>query len=118
MLQNDFFLSPDALAPDGEETIAIRRPVPFSDDTRSAELATTRLWKLAFTPSGPLVYGFDRWSMVEKAHAHPVGDFWLSALEGFFPGLRNDLIQRGAVPCNLSSQFFAVSERRLPLSVS
>jgi hypothetical protein len=75
MLQNDFFLSPDALAPDGEETIAIRRPVPFSDDTRSAGLATTRLWKLAFAPSGPLVYGFDRWFVVEKAHSHPIGDF-------------------------------------------
>jgi hypothetical protein len=60
MLQNDFFVSPDALAPHGDETIAICRPVPVTDGTRPPGLATTRLWKLAFTPSGPLVYGFDR----------------------------------------------------------
>jgi hypothetical protein len=64
MLQNEFPLSQDALAPNGDETIAIRRPVNITDDTWSAELAKTRLWKLAFTPSGPLVYGFDRSSAV------------------------------------------------------
>jgi hypothetical protein len=42
----------------GDETFAIRRLVTITDDTRPAELAKTRLWKLAFTPSGPLVYGF------------------------------------------------------------
>ena len=66
MLQHKFFLSPDAFAPDGEETIAIRRPVPFTDDTWPIELAKRRLWKLAFTPSGPLVYGFNRSSAIEK----------------------------------------------------
>jgi hypothetical protein len=58
MLQNEFQLSPDALAHNGDETLAIRRPATITEKTR--------LWKLAFTPSGPLVYGFDRSSAVEK----------------------------------------------------
>jgi hypothetical protein len=66
MLHNDFFLSPDVLAPKGDETIAICRAVPINDDTRPPGLATTRLWKLAFTPSGPLVYGFDHSFAIEK----------------------------------------------------
>lgn len=66
MLQHELPLSPDALAPNGDETLAIRRPVTITDDTWLPELARTRLWKLAFTPSGPLVYGFDRSSAVEK----------------------------------------------------
>jgi hypothetical protein len=74
MLQNDFFLSPDAPPPKGDETIVICRPVPITDDTRPPELATTRLWKLAFTPSGPLVYGFDHSFAIENAHAGSFGD--------------------------------------------
>jgi hypothetical protein len=66
MLQNEFRHSPDALAHNGDETIAMRRPMTITDDTWPAELAKTRLWKLAFTPSGLLVYGFDRSSAVEK----------------------------------------------------
>jgi hypothetical protein len=60
MLQNEFPLSPDALVLKSDETVAIRRPVTITDDTWTAELAKKRLWKLAFTPSGPLVYGFNR----------------------------------------------------------
>ena len=60
MLHNDSFVSLDPLSPNGDKTIAICRPVPITDDTRPPELATPRLWTLAFTPSGPLVYGFDR----------------------------------------------------------
>src|SRR5262249_39569566 len=47
-----FFVSPDALAPNGDETTVICRPTPIPDDTRPPELATTGLWKLAFKPSG------------------------------------------------------------------
>ena len=39
-----FFVSPDALAPDGDETTVICRPAPITDDTRPQ--------KLAFKPSG------------------------------------------------------------------
>jgi hypothetical protein len=66
MFQNGFPLSPDAVASNGDETFAIRRLVTITDDTWPAELAKTRLWKLAFTPSGPLVYGFNRSSASEK----------------------------------------------------
>jgi hypothetical protein len=34
--------------------------VGLFDTPWPAEFARKRLWKLAFTPSGPLVYGFDR----------------------------------------------------------
>jgi hypothetical protein len=64
MFQNGFPLSPDWVAPNGD--VASRWPVSITDDTWPAELAKTRLWKLAFTPSGLLVYGFDRSSAVEK----------------------------------------------------
>jgi hypothetical protein len=66
MLQNDFFLAPDALGPNDDGTIAVYRPVPITDDTWPTELATTRLWKLAFTPNGPLVYG---WSGDHRANS-------------------------------------------------
>jgi hypothetical protein len=64
--KNGFSLSPDALAHHGDETIAIRRSVTITDDTWPAELAKARHWKLAFTPSGPLVYMFNRSSAIEK----------------------------------------------------
>jgi hypothetical protein len=66
MFQNGFPLSPDALTSNGDETFAIRRPVTITDDTWPAQLAKTRLWKLAFTPGGPLVYGFHGSSAIEK----------------------------------------------------
>ena len=66
MFQNGFPLSPDGVAPNGDDTFASRWSVSITDDTWPAELAKTRLWKLAFTPSGPLIYGFDRSSAVEK----------------------------------------------------
>jgi hypothetical protein len=66
MFQNGFPLSPDAVAPNDDVTFAIRHPVSITYDTWPAELAKTRLWKLAFTPSGPLVYGFNRSSAIEK----------------------------------------------------
>jgi hypothetical protein len=66
MFQNGFPLSPDAVVPKDEETFAIRRSVIITYDNWPAELAKTRLWKLAFTPSGPLVYGFNRSFAVEK----------------------------------------------------
>lgn len=47
----------------------------------------------------------NRRGVPQGRHAHGLLPTGLSALEGFFPGLRNDLTQRGAVPCNLSSQF-------------
>jgi 2-polyprenyl-6-methoxyphenol hydroxylase-like FAD-dependent oxidoreductase len=37
-------------------------------------------------------------------HAHGLLPTGLNVLEGFFPGLRHDLIQRGAVYCNSSAQ--------------
>jgi hypothetical protein len=66
MFQNGFPLSPDTLILSSDETGAIRRRVTITDDAWPAEFAKTRLWKLAFTPSGPLVYGFDRSSAAEK----------------------------------------------------
>jgi hypothetical protein len=66
MLQNGFPLSLDALGTNGDETVAIRRPITITDDTWPAELAKARHWKLAFTPSGPLVYMFNRSSAIEK----------------------------------------------------
>ena len=66
MFQNGFPLSPDALGPNGDETFGIRRPITITDDTWPAELAKARHWKLAFTPSGPLVYMFNRSSAIEK----------------------------------------------------
>ena len=57
MFQNGFPLSPDGVSPNGDDTFASRWSVSITDDTWPAELAKTRLWKLAFTPSGPLVYG-------------------------------------------------------------
>jgi hypothetical protein len=66
MFRNGFPLSPDALAPSGDETLAIRRPETITDDTWPAELAKTRFWNVAFTPSGPLVYRFNRSSAIEK----------------------------------------------------
>jgi len=47
----------------------------------------------------------NRRGVPQGRHAHALLPTGLTALEGFLPGLRNDLIQRGAVPCNLSSQF-------------
>jgi len=47
----------------------------------------------------------NRKGVPQGRHAHGLLPTGLSLLEGFFPGLRNDLIQRGAVPCNVSSQF-------------
>lgn len=66
MFQNGFPLSPDALGPNGDETVAIRRLITITDDTWPAELANAMHWKLAFTPSGPLVYMFNRSSAIEK----------------------------------------------------
>jgi hypothetical protein len=64
--KRDFPFPPDALAHHGDETIAIRRSVTITDDTWPAELAKARHWKLAFTPSGPLVCMFNRSSAIEK----------------------------------------------------
>ena len=66
MFQNGFPLSLDALGPNGDETVATLRPTTITDDTWPAELAKARHWKLAFTPSGPLVYMFNRSSAIEK----------------------------------------------------
>ena len=63
-LKTIFFLAPDARGPNDDETIAVCRPVPITDDTWPTEVATARLWKLAFTPNGPLVYG---WSGDQRA---------------------------------------------------
>jgi hypothetical protein len=63
MFQNGFPLS---LTITGDETFAIRRPITITDDTWPAELAKARHWKLAFTPSGPLVCMFHRSSAIEK----------------------------------------------------
>ena len=46
-----FFVSPDALAPDGDETTVICRSAPITDYTWPPELATAGLWKPAFKPS-------------------------------------------------------------------
>jgi hypothetical protein len=66
MFQNGFPLSPDTLTLTGDETFAVRCPTTITEDTWPAELAKARHWKLAFTPSGPLVYRFNRSSAIEK----------------------------------------------------
>ena len=66
MFQNGFALSSGALALNGDETFASATPLTITDDTWPAELAKARHWKLAFTPSGPLVYRFNRSSAIEK----------------------------------------------------